>query len=351
METKIEQLQLLPGQVEAITPKNIADIILEIRRQKAVWAQLYKENRDLMKNGGDYIIFPKKAAGITVQENMAPLSTLNASNITYNAVTISIAKHGIGIGIAGESIRKAMRDVVADQIREAGLVWADLEDRLALQAVFPLGTTVSTGASTLAAAGPIVGIYYASPNVSSIINTSTSGTIVFSGVGTCSYWYVPSGVVTVSTSGSITAKDVVVARGKMQNNIVSPSVIMSAPERLVDIIYDPAAKFIEQAKSIGEGVPYNFQIGKLWDMNFIVSGRVPKLGVVLIDPNYFGYKVIREDLRLQRDEVTGMKQDALFYWGFGEFGYGNVTTDAYGVVYLTGTFPVSDVTTVFYKNP
>jgi len=349
METKIEQLQLLPGQVEAIAPKNIADVILEIRREKAVWAQLYKENRDLMKNGGDYIVFPKKASGITVQENMSALQSLNASNITYSAVTISIAKHGIGIGIAGESIRKAMRDVVADQIKEAGLVWSDLEDRLALQGAFPLDTKTATGASTVAAAGPIVGVYTSS-GVSSIINTTSGASIVFSGPGTCSYWYVPSGVVSVASS-SLSAKDIVVARGKMQNNIVSPSVIMSPPERLVDIIYDPAAKFVEQAKETGAGVPYNFQIGKLWDMNFIVSGRVPKLGVVLIDPNYFGYKVIREDLRLQRDEVTGMKQDALFYWGFGEFGYGNITTDAYGVVYLIGTFSPSDVTTVFYKNP
>jgi len=353
METKIELLQLLPDQVSAITPKVIADIILEIRREKSVWTQFFKENRDLMRNGGDYVVFPKKAAGITVQENMSPLSTLNVSAMTYSSVTISPSKHGIGIGIAGESIRKAMRDVVADQIREAGLVWSDLEDRLALQALFPLDTTISTGATTVSAKGIVVGIYYKDANVSSVINTTSSGSIVFSGAGTCSYWYVPSGVaVQVATSGtSISAKDILLARAKMQANIVTPSVMLTAPENLVDIIYDPAAKFVEQVAHTGAGVPYNFEIGKLWDMRVVVSGRIPKLAAVLIDPTYLGYKVIREELRLQRDEITGMRQDALFYWGFGEFGYGVLTKDAYGVVVKTGTFSADSVLTVFYKSP
>jgi hypothetical protein len=354
METKIEQLQLLPTQVEAITPKVIADVILEIRREKAVWTQFFKENRDLTRTGGDAVIFPKKAAGIVVQENLTPLTPLNVSNIRYDAVTISIAKHGIGIGIAGESIRKAMRDVVADQIKEAGLVWSDLEDRLALQAMFPLDTKIASAAGAVAAAGPVVGIYTRTANVSQVVNTTIgTGSIVFTGAGTCSYWYVPSGVAVQLAGGgsSISAKDILLARAKMQANIVTPSVLLTAPENLVDIVYDPAARFVEQVAHTGAGIPYNFEIGRLWDMRVIVSGRVPKLAAVLIDPTYLGYKVIREELRLQRDEVTGMKQDALFYWGFGEFGYGVLTKDAYGVVLKTGTFSADSVLTVFYKSP
>jgi hypothetical protein len=352
METKIEQLQLLPSQVEAITPKVIADVILEIRREKAVWTQFFKENRDLARTGGDAVVFPKKAAGIVVQENLSPLTQLNVSNITYDAVTISVKKHGIGIGIAGESIRKAMRDVVADQIREAGLVWSDLEDRLALEAMFPQDTKTASAAGTIAAAGPIVGIYKKDDNVSQVINTTGGGSIVFTGAGTCTYWYVPSGVQVTFTSGSsITAKDILMERAKMQTNIVSPSVLLLAPDNLVDIIYDPAVKFVEQAARTGEGIPYNFEIGRLWDMRVVVSGRVPKLAAVLIDPTYLGYKVIREELRLQRDDVTGMSRDALYYWGFGEFAYGVLTKDAYGAVVKTGTFDASACVTVFYKSP
>ena len=95
METNLEELQLTPSEVEAITPKVIADVIQEIRREKAVWVQFFKTNRDLVRTGGDAVVFPKKKAGITVSLNMSAGQSLSASNITYDSVTISVKKHGI----------------------------------------------------------------------------------------------------------------------------------------------------------------------------------------------------------------------------------------------------------------
>jgi len=339
METNLEELQLTPSEVEAITPKVIADVIQEIRREKAVWVQFFKTNRDLVRTGGDAVVFPKKKAGITVSLNMSAGQSLSASNITYDSVTISVKKHGIGIGIQGEAIRKAARDVIADQIKEAGLMWADAEDQLALEAMFPVATITRTGAGTTAVSYNIVGIKSKTSGFSHAINTSSgAANVVFSGAGTVIVYKVPSEIgASVGASGSINAKNILECRSKLIGKIVNPSVLCIHPDRLVDIIYDPAVKFTEQATQTGQGFPYKSQIGKLWDMNVIVSGRVPRYSAILLDPDLLGYRIVRKELTLEKDAVTGLKSDCLYYWGFAEESFGVVESDAYGVVYMLNT--------------
>ena len=213
---------------------------------------------------------------------MSAGQSLSASNITYDSVTISVKKHGIGIGIQGEAIRKAARDVIADQIKEAGLMWADAEDQLALEAMFPVATITRTSAGTTAVSYNIIGIKSKTSGFSHAINTgSGSANVVFSDAGTVIVYKVPSEIgASVGASGSITAKNILECRSKLIGKIVNPSVLCIHPDRLVDIIYDPAVKFTEQATQTGQGFPYKSQIGKLWDMNVIVSGRVPRYSAI-----------------------------------------------------------------------
>jgi len=101
----IEELALTPEDVSAITPKAISDVIEEIARAKRVFAQLYRENRDLVGVGKPHeIAFPKKQTGITAEWDVGPGSIIAASTMPYDAVTISVKKGGIRVEITTEAI-------------------------------------------------------------------------------------------------------------------------------------------------------------------------------------------------------------------------------------------------------
>jgi len=71
----IEELALGTVDVAAITPKVISKAIQEIARGERVFAQFFRENRDLMGPGKPHeISFPKKKTGISVTWDVSPLS-------------------------------------------------------------------------------------------------------------------------------------------------------------------------------------------------------------------------------------------------------------------------------------
>ena len=333
--------------ITVLTPKVISKTIEEIRRGKRVWAQFYKTNRDLVRNGGNEIIFPKKNAGIVVTTNMSPGQTINTSYITYDATTIKVAKHGVGLAFYGEAIRQANRDVIADNIKEAGEAYADAMDTLALEAMFPSATVTATGASTVAASFPVVGIKSKSGGFSHIVNYSTSSSIVFTDAGTVVYWYVPStaGARRVtSTSGSLSAKDVLEARADILGNYFTPTVLVIHPDRLTDLLYDPTVKFLEASAYRNAGPLFNGELGRIWDLRVVVTTKCPIYAAVLVDADELGYHVVRKELELQEDRVTGMKNDVLYFWGFAEESFGVVNQKAYGAVALQGTLTEANPT-------
>jgi len=346
MKNVIQELDLAPSDVTVITPKVISGVIEEIRRHKRVWAQFYKTNRDLVNNGGKEIEFPKKESGITATFDITAGNGISASNMTYSAVTITVLKGGIGLGFQGEAIRQANRDVLADAIKEAGEVWADTLDVVALEAMFPAATVEAAGASTVAASFPVVGIKSKTSGFSKIINYASSSSIVFSAKGTVTYWYAPQtnaegdtiGARRVTaTAGSFSAKDILNARSDIIANKFEPEVVVMHPDVLTDILYDPTVKFLEKSVYKGEGELYNAELGRIWDLRVIVSNKCPRYAAVLIDPGDLGYEVIRKDLKLVRDEYSGMSMDVLYFWGFGELNYGVVNAQAYGAVAMQGT--------------
>ena len=349
MKNEIQELQLTPAQVAAITPKVIAETIEEIARSKTIWAQFYRTNKDLINTGGTEIVFPKKKAGVTAAWGLGPGQGPSPSNMSYAAVTIPVKKGGIGLAFRGEAIRQAMRDVVQDAIKEAGLVWADTLDVVAMEAMFPSTVVTTTGAATVALGDKTpIGVKSVAGPASIVVLSPTASSIVTTAAATVSIWYIPTTLADGSTIGakmvsgvanSLSAKDILSARASIMSKKFSPDVVVVHPDRLTDILYDPAVKFLERSAYEGQGPIYTGEIGKIFGMKLVVSERAPRYGAVLLDTEHLGYHVIRKPLQLTRDDYTGMSIDTLYFWGFSEENFGVVNAEAVGAVALSGTYP------------
>jgi len=336
--------------VNIITEKHIADVIEEIRREKRVFAQFYKPNRDLMNTKGKEIEFPKKGSGITASWGLSAGQGLSATAMTYDVVTISVSKGGIGLGFQGEAIRQANRDVIADALKEAGEVWADTLDIVALEAMFPTVSISRTSAGTVAADNTIIiGVKSANnPSATSIITAEATGSSVeFTGGATLECWYIPETNAEGDTIGSrritmsansFSARDILRVRADIQAKNFKPNVIVMHPDRFEEIMYDPTIKFLEKSAYRGEGELYTGEIGQLWGIPTVVTTKCPRYGIIVIDTTALGYEVWRKSLKLNRDDYTGMSADVLYFWGFGEVGYGVVNAQAYGAVAMKGTY-------------
>lgn len=327
--------------VTAITPKVISATIEEIARAKRVFAQFYKENRDLMNTGGTQVEFPKKGSGVVVQTGLSAGSTLDTGKITYDATTIAIQKSGIGIGFNGEALRQVRRDIIRDAIQEAGEAWADSRETLAIEAMFPTVNIVASGASTVTATGTIIiGIKSTVGPVSSVI-IDTNSAVVFGGAGTVTAWYIPTTAgarATSATGGSLSPKDILAGRTSIVSHNYDPDIIIINPKRLADILYDPAVNFVQSWAYRGEGPVVNGEIGQIWGMKVVVTNKCPTYGVIMLDSENLGYNVKRLELELKKDEYSGMKTDSLYFWGFAEENFGVVNNEAYGAVAVKGTF-------------
>jgi hypothetical protein len=118
------------------------------------------------------------------------------------------------------------------------------------------------------------------------------------------------------------------------------------PDRLIEILYDSTVKFLEKSVYKDQGELYTGELGQIWGMKVIVSNKVPRYGIIAIDSSDLGYEVWRKDLKMVRDDYTGMNADELRFWGFAELNYGVVNAKAYGAVGLgAGTYAMSNLST------
>lgn len=342
MKNIFELADTTSADVTAITPKVISATVEEIARGKRVFAQFYKINRDLVTSGGTQVEFPKKGSGVVVQTNLSAGDTLNTGNMIYTATTIPIKKHGIGLGFYGEAIRQVKRDVIKDAIQEAGESWADAEDTVALEAMFPLGIFSTSGAGTINAAGTLViGVKRILGTVTSMVITSTDTQFVCDSGATIQAWYVPTSIGarnTTQNNNTLSPRDLWEAKIDIVGKNYNPDIMVINPERIGDIIYSPAEKMIESWVYRNEGPLLNGEVGKLFGMKVIATTKAPLYGVALIDSQALGYKVERMGLELKKDEFSGLKTDMLYFFGFAEYNFGVVNPDAYGAVVMKGSF-------------
>lgn len=351
MKNEIEELAVAgTAAVAEITPKIIAQAIEEIARDSKIWAQFYKVNTDLMRNGGTEVVFPKKGAGVTASWGLTQGQGLTASGMTFSGVTIAVTKGGVGLGLYGEAMRQTQRDVLQDNIVEAGNVWADTIDIAAFEAMFPTATaTACNGGTYVAASIGVVGVKSAAPSTVTgftIINLGTSSSICYasSAVGTLTYWYAPSDIGynnVGANASSLVLRDVQNMKNAILGYKYRPNVLIVHPERSTDIIFDTTAKFLEKSAYEGQGPVYTGEIGMVLGLKVVVNVYAPTIAAVCIDTARLGYQVIRKELDMQRDQYTGMSLDALYFWGFAEKGFGVVNDRAYGVVAVKGTYAVA----------
>jgi len=347
MKEKITELALGTADITAITPKVLSKTIEEIRRLEKVWGQFYKTNTDLMTNGGTQVEFPKKQIGISVSWGLPPGQGPTQSNISYDAKTITIKKGGIGLSIQGEAIRQANRDVIADQVQEAGLVWKDTLDLVAMEQMFPTATVVAANSIAACPGTFVIGIKatigdWSTAEIKIDANGTTIGPAGHATDATISFWYAPSttnrrAASATSSSGSQSPRDILKLKSDITGKAYSPSVMVMHSNMFAEIIYDPAVKFVEKSAYEGEGVVFTGEIGKLWGMKVIVSDLMPQFGIALLDPQHLGYEIVRKELDLKRDEYTGASADVLYFWGFSERNFGIVNPYSYGIVYSQGT--------------
>ena len=352
MKSLVEELALTgmgTADVNAITPKVLATAIEEIRRSEKVWGQFYKENKDLMRNGGTEVVFGKKQYGIVCSWGLAPGQGATQSSIKFDAATIIIAKGAVGIAITGEAIRQVNRDVIADNILEAGLVYRDTLDILAMEKMF-LPLNVVAASSFAACNGTVcLGVKGTLGDWSSgsIVQDSSGCTIGTAGhetAATVTIWYAPSttnkrAAGTTNGTASISPRDVLKLRADIVGYNYNPDVMVMHPDMFAEFIYDPTVKFVGNAEYASPNAPiWNGELGRVWGIRVIVSNRMPQLAIALIDSKNLGYEIVRKELDLKRDEYTGASADVLYFWGFAERNFGVVNTRAYGVVYAIGTF-------------
>jgi len=337
----LEELALDTSDVAAITGKAIAEAILEVARQQNVFAQLFKQNRDLIGEGKPrQISFPTKGTGISVQWNVSAGTSVSPSSFAYSAVTISVKKQGIQLQFTNESLEQALRDVIEDHIYEAGLEYAEECDKAAQTIMLDLKTqtcTISTGSLGTFANTPIIKIVSAGNSTIKTVEYDT-GVVTLTGsvsaetitalysnrLKTTGMW------VAASSAGSLSPRDIMRARAKLLGKYRNPNVVIINPVDLATLFFDTNAKLVDASVYGGREPLLNGELGKLFGMKVIMSTGAPEGVAILVDTNRLGYDVIRRDLRGIRKEKPEF--DSVYYYFWGERNFGVVDDYAVGAV-------------------
>ena len=334
----LAELALDTSDVAAITGKAIADAILEVARQQNVFAQLFKENRDLIGEGKPrQISFPTKGTGISVEWDVSAGASVSPSSFAYSAVTISVKKQGIQLQFTNEALEQALRDVIEDHIYEAGLEYAEAADKAAQTIMLDLKTetlSITGGSLGTLSNTPVIKIDSVSGGTIKSVEYDT-GVVTLTGsvsaatvVAVYSNRLKTTGMwVSASTAGSLSPRDIMRARAKLIGKYRNPNVVIINPVDLATLFFDTNAKLVDASVYGGREPLLNGELGKLFGMKVLMSTGAPEGVAILVDTNRLGYDVIRRDLKGIRKEKPSV--DSVFYYFWGERNFG--VTDDYAV--------------------
>jgi len=335
----IEELTTGTADVTAITPKVISAAIEEVARGARVMVPLFRENRDLVNREGLEISFPKKGTGIAFTWNVGPGNTVSPSSFAYDAETIRAVKVGGRLALQTEALQSALRDVIKDQIYEAGLEYAETLDLKAWETLIGRReTTIAFSSAGTAAAGsaslPLVDIVSCSHTISSV--DYATGTVILTGsiaAGTVVAGYASEVASSNrrSANGTITGKTFLQNRADVQGQNFNPDFAVMHPMVLADLLYDSSTKFLEaSAYPSGRDVIYNGEIGQVFGLRILVTSRIPRSCALLVDRKRMGYHVIKRDLESIREEKPDY--DEVWYHLWAQENFGVVNSLAVGLV-------------------
>ena len=336
----LEELAWSSANIAAIQTKVIAAEIERVARDTRILVDWYKVNRDLVGDGKpESIAFPKSYAGIQFSIGVGYLGTVAASESTYDAVTFTVTKIGGRLEIPNEVIRRTQRDVIADQLYEAGEAFAETLDVMALEAMFPAATTIPSGADTFGVGKSIIGIKSVTGGHLASI-APYEGSMVVTGADTITYWYVPNTCAgTVDAGSTLDAKDILQARNKVLAQKYNPTNLALHQDLLPDLWWDANLKFLDVSAYAQKEPLFNAEMGKFFGLKGQVSNRLPKYGAIVADVNKLGRYVIKRDLEIHREEKWDV--DAIYFYLWAECTIGVLNPGAYAAAVKSGWMPYS----------
>jgi len=350
----IEELALGTADVAAITPKMIASAIQEVARGERIFAQFFRENRDLVgKNKPHEIVFPKKQTGISTSWGVSPGGTVSASSMTYDATTIRVAKGGIRLEFTNEALEAAMRDVIKDHIYEAGLEWAEQIDSVAKTVLLDIKTSIHVFTAAEDKTSDTVGSTGAPIlNISSVNGNTLDYVDYYDGVlhfksstptSTVTYTYAnrPNGntmTVEVQNQQTLSVWDMLQVRNKVISQNRHPDIFIMNDSDLDGLLYDSKVKFLDRS-AYGNSEPLrNGEIGKIFGLKIVTSTRAPEGAGIVLDSSRLGYDVHKRDLRGYREDKY--EYDSVWYHFWSERNFG--VTDDLSVGLVVGAYASSD---------
>jgi len=353
------ELGLSTTNVNAITPKVIADAIDDVARHELVVAQVFRELKEPRKQNARRIEIPKYVNYVTISENVTPGNSIAASSFSYGAITVDISKSGIRLELDKEAIESPTRNILKDGLYLAGKEYSTEFDKIATTIALDLKTgTISSwtggtiGTSTFT---PIVSILTASSGVTITNVDYPDGQVALASsvsAGTVTFLY--SNIVKgtsrfkgVRDPGTLRVYDILDLRGTLVNSTIYPDVALVNDIDLPNLVYDAAQVgaevFVNSRTYSDKEKLLNGEIGQLLDIKLVKSGLVPEGACILVDTSRLGYDVTVRELEGEVEDRPEIDRKWYHFWG--ERGFKVSDTFAVGVLVnaKTGQYPAKSL--------
>ena len=345
------------AEVEAITPKVIAKILEESPKADMVFTQLFRENRDLERTRGQFIVIPKAKASLNVMSDLQPGESISPSTFSYEGVTIYPAKFGARLEVNTEALTSPSRDIIKDILQETALDWAEeLEYRAQTVALdLKAGTITSWSGGTLGSTTltPIVSIVSSeleSGSVSSVdyydgkvlLSTSIStGTVIFLYSNRCRE---SSLFIDAASPGSLTVNDILNLRGSLVANSLRPDVVIVHPIDLPDIFESATGNvFISLRQYSSRDNILKGEVGQIVDLRLLTSPYAPEGIAIVADSKRLGWDIIKRDLKASTELRPDKDQTWIHLWAEREFAVSEDNAIGILVNVKKGTYRAADL--------
>jgi len=235
-------------------------------------------------------------------------------------------------------LHAAMRDVIRDHIQEAGLVWAETIDTVAMKTLLDVKESTATWADgeSIATTSDVPVLKVVSVTTGYTIdavdyydgrfrrtNTVGPATVVFEYSNRCK----TTGLyVDAKDEGTLSSWDILVARAKIIGKNYTPNVMIFHDTDIPGLLYDEKIKFLEVTAYPGREPLLNAEIGKIFGLRTLTSTRSYEGVGIYVDTAHLGYDVHKRDLKGVRDDRP--ERDAVWYHFWAERGFGVVNDEA-----------------------
>jgi len=244
----LKSLEQFDVTVTAVKPDVILKQVVEAGKPYLRAVQLFKVNKDLTKQAGDTIKIPKRPR-LTASQFTAGSENVPSTSVTYSTVSITANTVGQSVKIPLTAIKNAQVDVVNDLVNALGEAIALKEDE-------------------------------------DCVNALISGA---------------SFVISATSAGVLTYEDLIKAKSSLEGAYFTPKVLLVNPSEHNDLL---KSDMFTDASKYGSAEPLlNGEVGKIAGMKVVVDHKVPSGKAIVLDPDYAGLYVLKEDVKVEEKEL------------------------------------------------